>query len=148
MEENLMEQSFFLSDSSTLSSCHNSPTTEGLLVFAVVFSKMFKAYCFVCGKLWVFAFLKHHMIQYAKTLKQCFWDQIPWKTHLCYSIISILTLPKNNPTKFCFRCHRLKFISYTYVRTYMKHKFIDSRQYRNVTNYMNITNAYICQLTV
>ena len=83
------------------------------------------------------------MILYAKTLKRCFWDQIPWKTCLRYGIISILTFPKNNPTKFWFRCHRLIFISYTYVHIYMKHKFIDSRQYRNVTNYMNIANAYI-----
>ena len=45
---------FFLSGSSTLSSSHNSPTTQGLLVFVVVFSKMFKACCFVCGKLFGF----------------------------------------------------------------------------------------------
>ena len=45
---------FFLSGSSTLSSSHNSPTTQGSLVFVVVFSKMFKACCFVCGKLFGF----------------------------------------------------------------------------------------------
>ena len=36
----------------------------------------------------------------------------------------------------------------TPMSIYIKHKFIDSRQHRNVTNYMNITNAYICQLTI
>ena len=69
----------------------------------------------LCQTVWVFAFLRHHTILYPKTLKRCFWDQIPWKTRLCYGIISILTFPKNNPTKFWFRCHRLIFISYTYV---------------------------------
>ena len=31
-----------------------SPAIQGLLVFIVVFSKMFKACCFVCGKLFGF----------------------------------------------------------------------------------------------
>ena len=78
------------------------------------------------------------MILYARTLKRCFWDQIPWKMRLCYGIISILTFPKNNQTKFCFRCHRLIFISNTYVQIYIKHKFIDSRQYQNVTTWKSL----------
>ena len=44
----------FLPGSSTLSSSHNSPTTQELLVFVAVFSKMFKACCLVCGKLFGF----------------------------------------------------------------------------------------------
>ena len=44
---------FFLSGSSILSSSANIPTTQGLLVFVVVFSEMFKAFCFACGKLFV-----------------------------------------------------------------------------------------------
>ena len=43
------------------------------------------------------------------------------------------------------KCHRLIFVSYTYVRIYMKHRVISSNQYRNVTNYINIAKTYICQ---
>ena len=36
-----------------------------------------------------------------------------------HGIISILPFPKNNPAKFCFRCHRLIFISYTFIHKYI-----------------------------
>ena len=80
----------------------------------------------------------HHIILFEKTLKDVFGIKFPGKYIYIRVFISILTFPKNNPTRFCFRCHRFSFISYAYVQIYMMHKVIISNQYRNVTTYINI----------
>ena len=123
MGENLMEQSFFCQ---VVRHCCHLIIVQLHRGYQCLFQFLLRRSKHVVPcvmKCLGFAFLRFHMILFVKTLKRCFWDKVPWKTVYAKVFISIQTFSKNNPTKFCFRCRRLIFIShaYVYVRIYMKH---------------------------
>ena len=118
MKTNVIELSFYCQ---VVRHCRHLIIVKciAVVVFVVVFSKIFKAHCSIYDKIFEFYFCEtpHHFI--CQNCETIFPRSNSLENAFVLGYFIILTSPKDrfySPTKFCFKCHKFIFVSYAYVR--------------------------------